>query len=71
MFVNLAKAQEKKVALTSAELYNAIACLDIVLFAAFNSQNMNEFKPMFSKDLEWYQDNGGLISYRTGWLQDH
>ena len=23
------------------------------------------FQPMFTNDLEWYQDNGGLISYKT------
>ncbi|MEO8171728.1 MAG: nuclear transport factor 2 family protein, partial [Sediminibacterium sp.] len=34
-------------------------------FEAFNAQNMGKFKPLFTKDLEWYQDNGGLIPYKT------
>ena len=39
--------------------------MDSVLFEAFNTQNMDTFKPLFTEDLEWYQDNGGLISYKT------
>jgi hypothetical protein len=58
-------AQEKKVAPTSKELYNEIAHMDSLVFSAFNSQNMVEFKPFFTEDLEWYQDNGGLIAYKT------
>jgi hypothetical protein len=63
--LNLATAQEKKVAPTSKELYNTIAHLDSVMFAAFNRQDMATFKPMFTEDLEWFQDNGGLIPYKT------
>jgi hypothetical protein len=58
-------AQDKKVAPTSKELFNEIARQDSLLFEAFNTQNMNKFKPMFAQDLEWYQDNGGLLSYKT------
>lgn len=58
-------AQEKKVAQTSKELYNEIARADSVIFAAFNTQNMPVFKAMFTEDLEWFQDNGGLLSYET------
>ena len=64
-FFNYATAQEKKVAPTSQALYNQIAKMDSILFAAFNTQNMATFQPMFTNDLEWYQDNGGLISYKT------
>ena len=64
-FFNCAIAQEKKVAPTSQELYNEIARMDSIIFAAFNTQNMAKFQPMFTKDLEWFQDNGGLISYKT------
>ncbi len=58
-------SQEKKVAQTSKELYGEIARADSTLFAAFNSQNMPVFKAMFTEDLEWFQDNGGLLSYET------
>jgi hypothetical protein len=58
-------AQEKKVAPTSQELYDEIAFMDSILFNAFNTQNMPVFKALFTEDLEWYQDNDGLISYET------
>ncbi|TRX34871.1 nuclear transport factor 2 family protein [Flavobacterium sp. ZT3R18] len=63
--IHLAQAQEKKVAPTSQELYNEIAAMDTVLFDAFNAKEMTKFKPLFTEDLEWYQDNGGLINYET------
>ena len=58
-------AQEKKVAQTSQELFNEIAYMDSVMFHAFNNRDMDKFKALFTEDLEWYQDNGGLISYKT------
>lgn len=58
-------AQEKKRAPTTQKLFNEIAHMDSVMFDAFNTQNMDKFKPLFTKDLEWYQDNGGLIPYET------
>ena len=63
--LNFAQAQEKKAAPTSQELYNEIAAMDTILFDAFNAKDMAKFKPLFSEDLEWYQDNGGLLSYET------
>lgn len=62
---NLSQAQEKKVAPTSQELYNEIAAMDTMLFDAFNAKDMAKFKPLFDENLEWYQDNGGLLSYET------
>ncbi len=56
-------AQEKKVAVTPQELYNEIALQDSIIFHYFNTQNFESFKAMFTKDLEWFQDNDGLISY--------
>ena len=58
-------AQEKKVAPTSLQLYKEIERADSILFQAFNRQDMATFKAMFTKDLEWFQDNGGLIPYKT------
>ncbi len=58
-------AQEKKVAKTSKELYNEIAHMDSVVFNAFNERDMAKFKPCFSEDLEWFQDNDGLVPYKT------
>jgi len=44
-------------------LYNKIANLDSALFAAYNSKQLNLMKTYFTNDLEWYQDNGGLIRF--------
>lgn len=63
--ITYSEAQEKKVAPTSPELYNEIAAMDTLLFDAFNAKDMAKFKPLFTEDLEWYQDNGGLLSYET------
>lgn len=60
-----ASAQEKKMAPTSKELFAEIYTADSLMFQAFNTQNMDKFKPYFTEDLEWYQDNGGLIPYKT------
>jgi hypothetical protein len=57
-------AQEKKVAPTSTALFNEIQYMDSVLFDAFNKRQMNKFKPLFSQELEWYQDNEGLLPYQ-------
>jgi hypothetical protein len=59
------KAQEKKVAPTSQQLYKTIRVQDSLLFAAFNTQNLALMKTFFSPTLEWFQDNGGLINYDT------
>ena len=58
-------AQEKKVAHTSLELFKEIERADSILFQAFNRQDLTKFKGMFTEDLEWFQDNGGLIPYKT------
>jgi len=54
---------EKKVAITEIELFTKVANLDSALFSAYNSKNLDLMKTYFTKDLEWYQDNGGLIGY--------
>ena len=62
--MNAGMAQGKKIA-PSPSLYKEIAHMDSVLFEAFNTQNMRAFKSFFTEDLEWYQDNGGLIPYKA------
>jgi len=57
--------REKKVAGTPQELYNEIANMDSVLFGYFNRQQFGPFKALFTKDLEWFQDNDGLVPYNT------
>ena len=58
-------AQEKKVAPSSPDLFKEIERADSLMFQAFNTQDMSAFKAMFTEDLEWFQDNGGLIPYKT------
>ncbi len=47
----------------SNELYNAIAHMDSVLFNAFNSRDVEKLKTLFTEDLEFYHDLGGLTNY--------
>jgi ketosteroid isomerase-like protein len=54
---------EKKVAVTDKALFTKIAQMDSALFDAYNSKNLELLKTFFTKDLEWYQDNGGLMAY--------
>ena len=60
-----ADAQSKKVATVSQDLYQEIARMDSTLFAAYNQQEFGKLKNLFSNDLEWFQDNDGLLSYET------
>lgn len=60
-----AQTPATKQAPTSAELYQTIARMDSLLFADYNAQNLSALKNWFTKDLEWYQDNGGLLNYGT------
>lgn len=64
-FANPVRAQEKKVAPTSATLYHEIEQMDEIVFDAFNRKEFAKFKSLFTEDLEWFQDNGGLLSYET------
>jgi hypothetical protein len=54
---------EKKEVISENELFKKIASLDSMLFNAYNSKNLDLMKTFFTKDLEWYQDNGGLINF--------
>ena len=62
------KAQEKKVAPTSSYLFKEIAQQDSLMFNAFNTQNIPLLKSFFSPDLEWFQDNSGLLNYNIVFL---
>ena len=54
VFTISVNAQERKVAQTTPSLFNEIARMDSIMFSAFNMQNMEIFKPLFTVDLEWY-----------------
>ena len=46
-----------------AILYNEIAHMDSVLFGAFNSRDVDQFKNLLTTDLEFFHDKGGLTNY--------
>jgi hypothetical protein len=48
----------------SMELYGEIAHMDSVFFNAFNTQNLEVIKTLFTDDLEFYHDKNGLSYYR-------
>ena len=47
----------------SRELYKEIERMDGVLSGAFNTQDLDGLKALFTEDLEFYQDNEGLALY--------
>lgn len=44
-------------------LYTEIAAMDAALFDAFNRKDLDGVMTLFSKDLEFYHDKGGLNNY--------
>lgn len=46
------------------ELYDEISHMDAVLFDAFNDRDLTKLKTLFTEDLEFYHDRGGLTSYQ-------
>ena len=54
---------EKNPSAAPGELYFAIAHMDSVLFNAFNSRDVEKLKTLFTEDLEFYHDLGGLTNY--------
>ena len=61
--INNKNDQIKKYSPVSQELYDTIAYMDSVLFDAFNSHNLDKLKTLFTEDLEFYHDKGGLTGY--------
>lgn len=57
----VAMGQSKK---ADESLYAAIAHMDSVMFNAFNSRDTATFKKLFTGDLEFYHDKGGLTGYK-------
>jgi ketosteroid isomerase-like protein len=49
--------------LSPQELTRKIAYMDSVLFYAFNTCDVNTSKSLFTEDLEFYHDAGGLTNY--------
>ena len=77
--VNSINAQSTEDTLPYRDLYKEIAHMDSVLFNAFNTRDIELFKTLFTEDLEFYHDKGGLTNYeytinslkRTAELNNH
>jgi ketosteroid isomerase-like protein len=54
----------RKMAATSGELFETIARVDSATFDAFNAHEVDRLMAMFTDDLEFYHDTGGLTDYR-------
>src|SRR6266513_590525 len=61
--INLANAQSQSDSIANLGLYNEITHMDSIVFNAFNTRNVDKFKTLFTEDLEFYHDKGGLTNY--------
>jgi hypothetical protein len=62
LYPSLVNAQTNQ-NLSPQELTRKIAYMDSVLFYAFNTCDVNMSKSLFTEDLEFYHDAGGLTNY--------
>ena len=62
LYPSLVNAQTNQ-NLSPQELTRKIAYMDSVLFYAFNTCDVNTSKSLFTEDLEFYHDKGGLTDY--------
>jgi ketosteroid isomerase-like protein len=67
-FSIFAHAEDKppgnKTAATSGELFETIARMDSAIFDAFNAHDVDHLMALFTDDLEFYHDTGGLSDQR-------
>jgi hypothetical protein len=56
--------QAKPYSPVSKELYDTIAHMDSVMFAAFNARDLDKIMALFSDNLEFYHDKGGLDNHQ-------
>lgn len=54
---------------SSESLFQVIGELDTIVFEAYNSCNLSDFKNYFVEDLEFYHDKTGMISSRKSMLE--
>lgn len=60
---NCSMAQSNNDSLIARALYNKIYFMDSIFFQAFNTCDTTKSKSLFSKDLEFFHDAGGLTNY--------
>lgn len=54
----------KKATANSGELFETIARMDSAIFDAFNAHDLDRLMSLFTDDLEFYHDTGGLTDHR-------
>ena len=60
-------AADKSTPTPSSELKETIAKMDTAMFDAFNAHDVDRLMTLFTDDLEFYHDKGGLTNYeQTG-----
>lgn len=62
LFSKQVKAQTDQ-PLSQPALFKKISSMDSLLFHAFNTCDVNTSKSLFTEDLEFYHDKGGLTNY--------
>ena len=63
LIVGAKTSLESPAASPSQQLYDEVKRLDAVLSEAFNNHDVKKLKSLFADDLEFYQDNEGLVRY--------
>jgi hypothetical protein len=53
----------------NAELYNEIVAMDLEFFAAYNRCDMEKQEAIYSDSIEFYHDQGGLMTSKQGVLE--
>ena len=56
------RGDAQQIAVPKDEMFHTIASLDAEVFDAFNRCDLEKFGSFFPEDLEFYDDNGGLVS---------
>ncbi len=63
LFTNPANAQNNLTVNHPNQLYAQVFKADSLAFAALNSHNVSQLMSYFTKDVEFYNDGGGLTTY--------
>ncbi|MDP4265060.1 MAG: DUF4440 domain-containing protein [Bacteroidota bacterium] len=64
-----ANTQSYHDSLEALELYHTITSLDSTLFDAYNNCNLEKYAALFSEDLEFYHDKGGLSTSKKDMVE--
>ena len=60
---DFAMAQSQRDLTSKGSLFDTIQLMDSIFFQAFNTCDTSKSKSLFTKDLEFYHDAGGLTNY--------